>query len=61
MHAGAIVMKVLTHMFLIVLIVNAPLTNQNFKQPHAGSTILAVDIDNDNDKDLILGDIFIIT
>ena len=35
----------------------APLTNQNFKQPHAGSTILAVDIDNDNDKDLILGDI----
>ena len=35
----------------------APLTNQNFKQPHAGSTILAIDIDNDNDKDLILGDI----
>ena len=35
----------------------APLTNQNFKQPHSGSTILAIDIDNDNDKDLILGDI----
>ena len=35
----------------------APLTNQNFKQPHAGSTILAIDVDNDNDKDLILGDI----
>ena len=35
----------------------APLTNQNFKQPHAGSTILAIDIDDDNDKDLILGDI----
>ena len=27
------------------------------KQKHAGSTILAIDIDNDNDKDLILGDI----
>ena len=24
---------------------------------HAGSTLLAIDIDNDNDKDLILGDI----
>ena len=35
----------------------APLTNQNFKQPHAGFIILAIDIDNDNDKDLILGDI----
>ena len=27
------------------------------KQKHAGSTLLAIDIDNDNDKDLILGDI----
>ena len=27
------------------------------KQKHAGSTILAIDIDNDNDKDLILGDV----
>ncbi|MEC7645912.1 MAG: VCBS repeat-containing protein, partial [Bacteroidota bacterium] len=31
--------------------------NTNIKQKHAGSTILAIDIDNDNDKDLILGDI----
>ncbi len=30
---------------------------QNIKQKHAGSTLLAIDIDNDNDKDLILGDI----
>ena len=29
----------------------------NAKQKHAGSTILAIDIDNDNDKDLVLGDI----
>ena len=29
----------------------------NKKQKHAGSTLLAIDIDNDNDKDLILGDI----
>lgn len=29
----------------------------NTKQKHAGSTILAIDIDNDNDKDLILGDV----
>ncbi len=29
----------------------------NSKQKHAGSTILAIDIDNDNDKDLVLGDI----
>tara|TARA_B100002052_G_scaffold254331_1_gene243867 strand:+ start:18008 stop:20185 length:2178 start_codon:yes stop_codon:yes gene_type:complete len=29
----------------------------NTKQKHAGSTILAIDIDNDNDKDIILGDI----
>ena len=29
----------------------------NTKEKHAGSTILAIDIDNDNDKDLILGDI----
>tara|TARA_B100000989_G_scaffold270947_1_gene227378 strand:+ start:3370 stop:5550 length:2181 start_codon:yes stop_codon:yes gene_type:complete len=35
----------------------SPITNQNFRQPHAGSTILAIDIDNDNDKDLIIGDI----
>jgi len=27
------------------------------KQKHAGSTLLAIDIDNDNDKDLVLGDI----
>ena len=31
--------------------------NYNTKQKHAGSTILAIDIDNDNDKDIILGDI----
>ena len=30
---------------------------ENTKEKHAGSTILAIDIDNDNDKDLILGDI----
>ena len=29
----------------------------NTKEKHAGSTILAIDIDNDNDKDLILGDV----
>ncbi len=29
----------------------------NFKTKHAGSTLLAIDIDNDLDKDLILGDI----
>ena len=29
----------------------------NTKQKHAGSTLLAIDIDNDNDKDLVLGDI----
>ena len=34
-------------------IINHP----NSKQKHAGSTILAIDIDNDNDKDIILGDI----
>ena len=27
------------------------------KDKHAGSTLLAIDIDNDNDKDLVLGDI----
>ena len=32
-------------------------TNNISKQKHAGSTLLAIDIDNDNDKDLILGDI----
>jgi hypothetical protein len=31
--------------------------NNNSKQKHAGSTLLAFDIDNDNDKDLILGDV----
>ena len=32
--------------------------NNKKEQPkHAGSTLLAIDIDNDNDKDLILGDI----
>ena len=30
---------------------------ENIKQKHAGSTLLAIDIDNDNDKDLVLGDI----
>ena len=30
---------------------------ENAKQKHAGSTLLAIDIDNDNDKDLVLGDI----
>ena len=34
-------------------IINHP----NSKQKHAGSTLLAIDIDNDNDKDIILGDI----
>ena len=34
-------------------IINHP----NAKQKHAGSTLLAIDIDNDNDKDIILGDI----
>jgi len=29
----------------------------NSKQKHAGSTLLAIDIDNDNDKDLVLGDV----
>ncbi|MEC8853526.1 MAG: VCBS repeat-containing protein, partial [Bacteroidota bacterium] len=29
----------------------------NNKQKHAGSTLLAIDVDDDNDKDLILGDI----
>jgi len=31
--------------------------NINTKQKHAGSTLLAIDIDNDNDKDLVLGDV----
>ena len=29
----------------------------NSKQKHAGSTLLAIDIDNDNDMDLVLGDV----
>jgi hypothetical protein len=29
----------------------------NLKQKHAGSTLLAIDIDNDNDMDLVLGDV----
>ena len=33
------------------------INNQNTKQKHAGSTLLAIDIDNDQDKDIILGDI----
>ena len=33
------------------------INNHNSKQKHAGSTLLAIDIDNDQDKDLILGDI----
>jgi len=32
-------------------------TPTNAKQKHAGSTLLAIDVDNDNDKDLVLGDI----
>jgi len=36
-------------------ITNPNLTNS--KQIHAGSTLLAIDIDNDNDKDLVLGDV----
>lgn len=37
---------------------NCPqITNNNIKQKHAGSTLLAIDIDNDNDKDLVLGDV----
>jgi len=31
--------------------------DNNTKQKHAGSTLLCFDIDNDNDKDLILGDV----
>ena len=31
--------------------------NANSKQIHAGSTLLAIDIDNDNDMDLVLGDV----
>ena len=31
--------------------------NATSKQKHAGSTLLAIDIDNDNDKDLVLGDV----
>ena len=31
--------------------------SSNAKQKHAGSTLLAIDVDNDNDKDLVLGDI----
>ena len=31
--------------------------NINSKQKHAGSTLLALDIDNDNDMDLVLGDV----
>ncbi len=31
--------------------------NSNAKQKHSGSTLLAIDIDDDNDKDLILGDV----
>jgi hypothetical protein len=34
-----------------------PNNTSNAKQKHAGSTLLAIDIDNDNDKDLVLGDI----
>ena len=37
--------------------INTPNNIANTKQKHAGSTLLAIDIDNDNDKDLILGDI----
>ena len=33
------------------------INNQNSKQKHAGSTLLAIDIDNDQDKDIVLGDI----
>jgi len=32
------------------------INNINHKQKHGASTLLALDIDNDNDKDLILGD-----
>tara|TARA_B100001142_G_scaffold238937_1_gene237683 strand:+ start:14120 stop:16300 length:2181 start_codon:yes stop_codon:yes gene_type:complete len=31
--------------------------NNNTKEKHAGSTLLAIDVDDDNDKDLVLGDI----
>ncbi len=36
-----------------------PITNidYNNKTKHAGSTLLAIDVDNDNDRDLILGDV----
>ena len=33
------------------------ISNNLSKEKHAGSTLLAIDIDNDNDKDLILGDV----
>ena len=31
--------------------------NSTAKEQHARSTLLAIDVDNDNDKDLVLGDI----
>ena len=31
--------------------------NANSKQKHSGSTLLAIDVDNDSDKDLVLGDV----
>ena len=31
--------------------------NSSSKQKHAGSTLLCLDIDNDNDKDILLGDV----
>ena len=36
-----------------------PISNNNYSKisKHAGSSVLAIDIDNDNDKDLILGDV----
>ena len=33
------------------------ISHPNAKQKHAGSTLLAIDIDNDQDKDIILGDV----
>jgi len=35
----------------------AYISTANSKQKHSGSTLLAIDVDDDNDKDLILGDI----
>ena len=39
------------------MLLQAYTSTANIKQKHSGSTLLAIDVDDDNDKDLILGDI----